>query len=83
MQLIQVPPPNPYASGRVGIEVYRNGLKYYEKYIFIPRASYGGTFLLVNGGSATNPWMITREGTSVLNANTPISASVIENRPAI
>jgi hypothetical protein len=83
MQLIKVAPPSSFASGRVGIEVYRNGLKYYEKYIYIPRASYGGTFLLVNGGSSTNPWMITKDGTPVLNANTPISASVIENRPAI
>jgi len=83
MQLIKVAPPNPYASGRVGIEVYRNGLKYYEKYIFIPKALYTGTYLLMNGGSATNPWMITREGTSVLNANTPLSTTVIENRPGI
>jgi hypothetical protein len=83
MQLIKVAPPNTYSSGKVGIEVYRNGLKYYEKYILIPRALYGGTYLLINGGSSTNPWTITRDGTPVLNANTPLSPNVIQNTPGI
>ena len=81
MQLIRVPPTT--TTGRIGIEVYRNDYKYYEKYINVPKSAYAGTYLLVNGGSATNAWTITKNGTPVLNANTPLGTTVFENRPAI
>jgi len=85
IQLITVQPPAipATATGRIGIEIYRNGSKYYEKYMTVSKTLYAGTYLLVNGGSETNPWTITKNGTPILSANTPVSTSVFENRPAI
>ena len=85
IQLVKIPPPYtpPTATGRIGIEIYRNGVKYYEKYITLSKTVYPGTYLLVNGGSATNPWTITKNGISILSANTTVGGSVFENRLAI
>jgi hypothetical protein len=65
---------------KVGIEVYRNGRKYYEKYMKIAASTWVlKTPYRVESNITSKSWEVsTKAGVTVFNPSTPISTSVFE-----
>ena len=64
-----IPAHLPISKAKFGMELYQNGTKTYYKSIEIPKASSFGTVLLTTGTSSANPWIITKNGSLLLDAS--------------